>query len=120
VGRVAELEIYKTTYVLLREMTRIREKMPRTLKYEVGAEMMKSGIAVVRHISRAARKESKFDELFELMTECELLWTWVRLAHEWRGMSLGEFRLLCERLDDLSRQAAAWLKSSKAREVKLG
>ena len=111
--RASELEIYKTAYVLTREIHKVRTKMPRSLKYDVGEEMMKSSLTVIRLIIQSSRESSKDTFLKELLTECEILWSWLRLSYDLKGASTGEFRLLSERLDDLSRQAASWMKWSK-------
>ncbi len=111
--RASELEIYKMSYLLTREIHKIKSKMPRNLKYDIGEELMKSAMLVLRYIIQASRETDKRNLLKDLLTECELLWSWLRLAYDLKGMTTGEFRLLSERLEDLSRQGAAWTKWSK-------
>lgn len=109
-----ELEIYKTAYVLTREMHRIRIKMPKALKYDIGQEMMQSGLSVIRGIILASRAgEEKVKSIRDFLTEVEVLWTYLRLAYDFGAMSQGEFRLLSERLNDLTKQGASWMKWSK-------
>ena len=111
--RIAELEIYKTTYILTRELRGVRAKMPKEHKYDLGEIMMASMYRVLRGVIVAARagdEVARKATLHEVLTECEVLWTWLRLGQDVRAMSLGEFRLLSERLDNLTQQAAAWYK----------
>jgi hypothetical protein len=112
-SRIAELEIYKTTYILTREVRGVRAKMPKEHKYDLGEMMMTSMLRVLRGVIVAARAGDEAGRklvLHEVLTECEVMWTWLRLGQDVRAMSIGEFRMLSERLDDLTQQAAAWYK----------
>ena len=80
--RASELEIYKSAYLTAREIHKVRSKMARSLKYDVGSEMMKSAISIIRLIVRASRETQKEYILKELLTDCELLWSWLRLGYD--------------------------------------
>jgi len=112
----SDLEIYKVAYVLVREMHRVRIKMPKALKHDIGQEMMNAGFKVIRGIVVASRTTGdKSEAIREFLTEGEVLWTWLRLAYDFGALSQGELRLLSERLNDLTKQGAAWMKWSKGK-----
>ncbi len=45
-----------------------------------------------------------------LLLEVETLWAYLRLLHDLKGISAGEFQNLSERLADIGPQATAWMK----------
>ena len=111
--KVSELEIYKTAYVLIREVYKIQNKMSKTLRYSLGVAMVNSCIQIIQKIIVASRMSDKRKILEELNTEIEVLWTYLRLAYDLNGASQGEFKVLSERLDHLSAQALGWVKWAK-------
>ncbi len=112
-ANVSGLDAYKTVYILVRETHRVRTKMLKALKYEIGQEMMLSGLRMTRGIILAAQRQDKVAFLQEALAEGEVMWTWLRLGFDLKGMSAGELRLLSQRLDELMKQLAAWLKWSR-------
>ena len=72
----SDLEIYNVAYVLVREMHRVRIKMPKALKHDIGQEMMNAGFKVIRDIVVASRTTGdKSEAIREFLTEGEVLWT---------------------------------------------
>lgn len=109
-ARYDHLEIYKSCYVLIREVARAREKMSKSLKYDLGAQCFDSCLLCIRKVVQANGSEQKQEILKELALEIDVLWTWIRLLYELKGITNGEFKIFSERLVDISKQASAWSK----------
>jgi predicted nucleotidyltransferase len=107
-----ELEIYRSAYRLAKEMQKIRSKMPRSVKHDLGQQAFSSCLNVLREIAKARRNsdEKKIQALLNIEIEAELMWTWLRLLWEFNAIKESEHLLLSEILDDVTTQAKAWRK----------
>jgi hypothetical protein len=57
----------------------------------------------------ANQLKDKSVTLSRLLLEIEVLWVFLRLIFDLRGLSEGEFKVLSERLASIEKQAQAWL-----------
>jgi hypothetical protein len=52
--------------------------------------------------------------LREVALEVEMMWTYLRLLFDLKGISKGEFQVLSEHIADLGPQISSWMKWEKA------
>jgi len=109
-----ELSVYKSTYDLTLKTFSIVKNFSREYKYTLGesmkSELLKVSVLVYRaNVSRNNRSMI----LAEAREHIEALRLLFRLAHDTKTISLGSFVELAESIEAISKQLAAWQKSSE-------
>ncbi len=107
------LPLYAAAFAFSKEIYRLKTKLPKAMKYELGQEAFHSAIKTLKCIVIANRAKDKTQHIARLQLEIEVLWVFLRLIFDLRGMSEGEFKVLSERLSAIDRQAQAWLQWQK-------
>ena len=114
----SSLPIYKEAYLLSREVFKIKMGLAKDLKHTLGEKMFNTSLQCIEHIILSSDETDKAHHLNRLSIETELMWTWLRLLYDMRGISQGQFKLISERVHELNTQAInwkRWYKSQKAR-----
>ena len=112
-ARYQHLPIYKSCYVFSRECYRLKLKLPKMLKHDLGSEVFRSSLRCLKLIVLANGSQQKIKYLQSLLSEVEILWFYLRLLYDLRAISKGEFKVISERLADLGKQTNAWLNWEK-------
>ncbi len=99
-SRTQHLPLYSSIYVFVREIYRIKLKLPKVLKHDLGKEVFGSAIKLLKCVVLANRAKEKERHIYRLLLEIEVQWTLLRLLFDLRGISEGEFKVLSERLSD--------------------
>ena len=107
-ARFEHLPIYKSCYILTREIYRVTLKLPRDLKHTLGPLTFESTLRCLRGVVVANGSRNKSKVLQEISLEAEVIWTHLRLLYDMKGISQGEFQLLSERLAEVTKQLQAW------------
>ncbi len=105
-----QLQLYQAGYKYSLCIYRIKVKLPRLLKHDLGQEAFASSLKVVKCVVLANRSQDKSRLISRLLAEIEVQWVFLRLLFDLRGISEGEFKVLSERLSEIEKQAQAWLK----------
>ena len=107
------LPIYKVTYELLLQITRITKEFPRDYKHSLAAKLREEAVDLVVFIYKAnsirADRARNVCAILERLQVIELL---VRLCKDLRLMSIKQFSETVALTDSLGRQAQGWLKSA--------
>ena len=109
-ARYQHLPLYQEAYGFSREIYRLKLKLPKDLKHDLGSLTFQATLRCIRCIVFANGLKIKQKPLQTLLLEIEMLWSYLRLLHDLRGISRGEFQVLTERLESISKQAQAWQK----------
>ena len=108
------LPIYKVTYELLQQVTRITKDFPRDYKHSLAIKLREEVVDLVVFIYKANSyrdERAKYVTLIlERMQVVELL---VRLSKDMRLMSIKQFSETVALTDSVARQAQGWLKTVK-------
>ena len=108
------LPIYKVTYELLQQVTRITKDFPRDYKYSLAARLREEVVDLVVFIYKAnsfrTERARYVTLILERMQVVELL---VRLSKDMRLMSIKQFSETVALTDSVGRQAQGWLKTVK-------
>ena len=102
--------MYQACYQFAKEIYRLKVKLPKTLKNDLGQEAFATSLKVVKCVALASRSQDKSRLILRLLAESEAQWVFLRLLFDLRGISEGEFKVLSERLSDIEKQAQGWLK----------
>ena len=104
-GKHQDLPIYKDLYAYVREIYKLKAKLPRTLKHDFGQQLFDSSIRCLRFVVITNGSLGKDKILRELLLELDFQWTGLRLLFELRGISSGEQKVLGELLLRIEKQA---------------
>ncbi len=120
-SRYQHLPLYDAIYRYLRELYALKERMKKSLKNDLGQALCESGLRSLKLVVYANGSEKKDAPLRDLALEIEVQWAYLRLVHDQKGMSLGQFEALGKRLTEISKQVTAWRKwyKEEIRKLKL-
>ncbi len=108
-ARTRHLPLYVAIYAFCRETYRLKVKLPKALKYDLGQETFQSAIKMLKCVVVANASKEKTPPLGRLLIEIDVQWALLRLLFDLRGISEGEFRVLSERLDEIGKQTQGWI-----------
>ena len=109
-ARSQHLPLYQAIFTYTREIYKLRTKFPKLIKYDLGQEVSASSIKLLKCVVLANGASNKELFLNRLMLETEVQWALLRLLYELSAISIGQFKLLSERLSQITKQGQAWLK----------
>lgn len=105
------LPIYKATYSLLFEVSRMMPDLPRDCRYSIGQDL-KSGImhilVLIYRANRSRDKSALISQMRETLLEVQI---YMRLMCDLRYISEKKYLVLAEQSSGMSKQLAAWEKS---------
>ncbi len=107
-ARYKHLEIYQQGYRLSKEIYRVKKKLPKATKYDLGEMAMSSSIKILRGIIVANGSKDKLKFIQIVSLEIEVMWIYLRLLFDFEGISHGEFRDLSTILSELSKLNNNW------------
>ena len=114
-GRARELKVYRATYVFIRELYKAIQKLPKSLRYNLGSQTMDTALKMMKLIVVANGSQQKQKILKQLMLELDQLWVQLRLLYDLKGISKGEFKVYSERLSEISKQISGWFNWDRKR-----
>ncbi len=112
-ARFDHLSVYHDMYRFIKEFYRVKTKLPRYVKNDLGQMVSLSSLRCIKGIIVANGSLLKTKPLTEIIVEIEAIWTFLRLLYDLKGISRGEFDLLSRMLEKVSPQIQNWLKWEK-------
>ena len=109
-ARTQHLPLYQSIFVYTKELYRLRVGFPKSIKHDLGQEVCESAIKLLKCVVLANASAKKDPFLNRLVLETEVQWALLRLLYELKAISGGQFKVLSERLSDITKQSQAWLK----------
>ena len=113
------LPLYQASFQFSKEIYRVKTKLPKLMKYDLGQESFASALKIVKCVALANRVQDKSRLITRLLAEVEAEWVFLRLLFDLRGISEGEFKVMSQKLGEIEKQAQAWIKWCRAQK-KLG
>ena len=117
--RYQHLPMYDAIYRYLRELYSLKGRLSKNLRNDLGQALCISGLRSLKLVVFANGSEKKDAPLRDLALEIEVQWAYLRLVHDQKGMSLGQFEAFGKRLTEISKQVTAWRKWHKEELRKL-
>lgn len=108
------LPIYKQAYDLLQLAAELSRHMPRDFKSSFGARLRDECVAMLVLIGRANAAAQKAPHITELLERLQVTQLMLRLAHDMRFISRGQYARAVQVTDSVGRQAGGWRKHSAA------
>ena len=112
-SRYQHLPLYDALYRYTHELYKLKTALPKHLKHDLGEALCKSSLRCLKLVIFANGSERKEATLRDLVLEVETQWVYLRLLHDQKGLSIGQFEVLGKRLSDIGSQVGAWRKWNK-------
>lgn len=112
-SRYQHLPLHDAVFRYTKELYDLKKRLPKDLKHDLGQSLCESALRSLKLIVFANGSLRKEAPLRDLALEVETQWIFLRLVHDQRGMTVGQFRELGDRLTEISKQVTAWRKWSK-------
>ncbi|MBY0471377.1 four helix bundle protein [bacterium] len=112
-ARYQHLPVYQALYSLNLKIYRLKLKLPKSLKHDLGQLFFETSVRCLRGVVLANGSANKVPALQRVLLEFETLWVYSRLLFDLRAISSGEFQVLSESLASTGKQLQAWLKWEK-------
>lgn len=116
-ARYQHLPLFQACYGFVRQAYRLKMKLPQAFRHELGSEFVRSALRVLKLVIWANGVDRKAKTLKELLLEIDSLWIFLRLLHDLKAISAGEFQEFSERLTEMGTQAQAWTKWERGRLI---
>ncbi len=107
------LPIYKSSYTLMLDVSRMLPDMPRDCRYSFGQELRQKIMEIIILIYRANRTRQKVDIILRMREKLLEVQVYLRLMCDLRYISEGKYMALAEQTTYMSKQMSAWEKSEK-------
>lgn len=107
------LPIYKATYTLLLDISKMLPCMPRDCRYSIGQDVRQKIMDIIILIYRANRTRQKLDIILRMREKLLEVQVYIRLMCDMRYISEGKYVSLVEQTEAMSKQMSAWEKSEK-------
>ena len=106
------LPVYKVSYDFLVDIFNYTKNFSQEYKYTVGESLKKETIEMITNIYRANSSQSKHTLLQSARENLEVIRLYLRLIKDLKQINLEKFIVLNEKIESVSKQLAAWQKSS--------
>jgi hypothetical protein len=113
VARYQHLPVYQALHALSLQTYRLKIKLPKHLKHDLGQIFFEASIRCLRGVILANGSANKVRPLQQVLLEFETLWVYLRLFFDLRAISSGEFQVFSEALTNTGKQLNAWIKWEK-------
>jgi hypothetical protein len=107
------LPVYKASYDLVLEMFKVIKDFNREYKYTLGENIKREAVEMITNIYRANSSFFKKPHLEKAREEIETIRIFFRLTKDLRQVGLERFVDINERIENVSKQLAAWERSQK-------
>lgn len=105
------LPIYRSSYSLLLEVSRIMPNMPREGRYTIGQDLRHKLMDIIIAVYRANRTRSKVHIIRQMRESLLEVQVYIRLLCDMKHISEKQYLMLAEHTAGISRQMTAWEKS---------
>ncbi len=115
-ARFQHLEVYHDMYRFVRELYKLKMKLPQALRHDLGQAACLSALRVLKGITVANGSVNKSRTLNTVILEVEALWVHLRLLYDLKGISKGEFEVMSAQLSKVQPQLQNWVKWDKRQQ----
>jgi len=110
-----EIPLFTKTYRLYSNLYKVCRKMPKPDRYNLGSKLENCCLSMLESLI-IAEKSDKADKVLCLkmaITKTELLKVFLRLSNEQKTITLKEYLLLQESLQEIGKMLGGWLRYLK-------
>lgn len=107
-----QLPIYHAAYNLLLSVNRMLPDLPRICRYTIGQDVTHDLMEILTLIYRASRSPAKSLMIGQMRDILQQVQVRFRLLSDMRSLSMNHYAVLIEQTESMSKQMAAWEKST--------
>ena len=109
-----QLPIYRDSYQLLLEVYQVTNKFARDFKYNLGQDMKRDCLDMVRHLYNANHDvAARAEHIDKFLSTFEVLKVDIRLCVDMNMLSINKLAQLSLLMESISRQARGWRAKSR-------
>ena len=108
-ARYHHLPVFQKCYAFSKQIYQLKLGLPKAIKHDLGSDFFCSTLRCIKLVIFANGLETKEKALKEVILELEVQWVYLRLLHDLKALSSGQFKELSSRLSEIGAQASAWL-----------
>lgn len=109
------LPVYKASYSLLLEVSKMQKDLPKDSRYTIGQELRERIMHIIMLVYKASRSKHKISMISEMRESLLETQVYIRLLSDMRSISEGRYAALAEQTSSISKQLAAWEKSERVK-----
>lgn len=110
------LPIYKASYSLLLEVSKMQKDLSKDSRYTIGQELRERIMHMIILIYRASRSKHKISIIAEMRESLLEAQVYIRLLSDMRNISEGRYAALAEQTSSISKQLVAWERSEREKD----
>lgn len=110
-----QLPIYKASYSLLLEISRLQKDIPKDSRYSIGQSLRSKIMDIIVLVYRASRSQNKVAIIMTMRETLLEVQVYIRLLCDMRQISEQRYGALATQTASMSKQMAAWEKSERGR-----
>ena len=107
-------DLSEHTFSLCIAAYRLRSKMPRAVKHDLGAHLCNATVTLAVLATRAYVPARRHQSLEALLEEVNVVWLYLRILHAAESLSTSHYASLSEQVAQVEKQAKAWLSWHKS------
>jgi len=108
---LSQLKIYQKVYDFLLWVKPTVQRFTRVYKYSLGIELEKEVLELLRTIIKAnLNRGDKAGEIKQCLIHYETVKVFVRLAKDYRLLSLRQYKFAAEKLEEIGKMLGGWQK----------
>ena len=108
-----QLPVYKKAYDFLLDVYKMCQNMERDYKFSIGEDLKKEVRQLLKNVYHANRVEDKLGFILAARENVEDIRLSLRVLHDLQKIQTPQFVDRNEKLEDVSKQLAAWYKHKK-------
>ena len=110
------LPIYKASYRLMLNLSRIMPNMPRDCRYSLGQDTRQRVMDIIILIYNANREHNKLQKIRKMQELIVEVQVYVRLMSDMKYLSEGAYLELVEQIVSIMKQMSAWEKHERYKQ----
>ena len=107
-ARVEHLQIYRTSYELLKYITIITKDFPKDYKFTLGQKLKEEMIDLILQLFKANNAQNKIPHLEISIERLQTVQMLLRLCKDMQFISVHQFSETVKHTDSISKQSAGW------------
>lgn len=106
------LPVFKATYDLLQQVFTFSTKLSKDFRYTLGETVKKEILDICVAIYKANSIQDKAPEIALAREKIVVIKLYIRILHDMKQISTKQFAFASQRVEDISKQLAAWQKNA--------
>jgi four helix bundle protein len=109
---IQDLIIYQKTYDLLLYIHPILAKFPKNQRFVLGQRIEDKMLDIINCMIKANMERNKLPEFRKISIMLDELRTFIRLSKDLKFLSIRQYEIIADRINEIGRMLSGWIKKS--------